>query len=44
MVDVNAILHHSKPLIDGFDLVDVRLVSANAVRQFTEAGGFTGGE
>lgn len=39
MADVNAVLHQSKPPIDGFDLVDMRLVSANVVRQFTEAGG-----
>lgn len=38
MADVNTILHQSKPVLDGFDLVDVRLINANVVRQYTEAG------
>lgn len=39
MADVNTLLHHSKPVLDGFDLVEVRLINANVVRQFNEAGG-----
>lgn len=43
MADVISVLHQSNPPLDGFDLVGVRLVSANVVRQFTEAGGLYSG-
>ena len=39
MADVNAVLHQASPQLSGFDLTDIRLLSAGVVRQYTDIGG-----
>ena len=39
MADVDMAFHQSSPQLPGFDLLDIRLLSANVVRQYTDIGG-----
>ncbi len=39
MADVDAVLHQSSPQVSGFDLLNIRLLSANVVRQYSDIGG-----
>lgn len=39
MADVDTVLHQSSPQVSGFDLLNIRLLSANVVRQYSDIGG-----